>query len=283
MRTTRGWVRGVRSAHGRVVWRVAVAIALCAPVAAPSAAGASADEDAPPASGIVEQTGKHIPLDVAFRDETGARVTLGDIVDRPTILAPVYFECPSICRPLLGELEKTVEELVGLGMRPGEDFRVVSLSFDDRDTPGKALRVKHETLGELESRVPDDFWHFLTGDSASIARVLDAAGFYVQRNATGFAHPTSLIVLAADGKITRYLLGAEYLPVDVKMALFEAKQGRVGPTITRFFRFCFNYDPEGRHFVLNVTRLVGMSTVLGVVGLLVFLRLSGPGRKRKVG
>ncbi len=269
----RGWRRGARAAAAclLVLW------------VSGASAVAPGDGEAPPASGIEEHTGDRIPLDVTLRDETGRRVTLGELVDRPTVLAPVYFECPSICRPLLGELEKTVERLIALGLRPGDDFRVITLSFDDRDTPEKAAKVARETLGDLQGRVPEGFWRFLTGDSTSIRRVLDAAGFHVQRNATGFAHPTSLIVLASDGKITRYLLGAQYLPVDVKMALFEAKQGRVGPTITRFFRFCFNYDPQGRRFVLNITRVVGLSTVLGVAGLLVFLRMSGPGRKRKVG
>lgn len=232
---------------------------------------------------IDEQLGDRVPLDLQFHDETGHTVRLGDLIDRPTIVSLVYFECPSVCRPLLGELAETLGKLKTLGANAGTDYRVLTVSFNDRDTPAGAEHLKEQYLATLPDNFPKDAWTFLTADSTTIARLTQAVGFHFFRSGNGFAHPTSLVILGPDGKITRYLLGAKYLPVDVKMALYEAKRGRVGPTIAHFFQFCFNYDPKGKSYVLDTTRIVGVSTLLGVLVLVTALTVSGKRRKKKVG
>ena len=123
--------------------------------------------------------------------------------------------------------------------------------------------------------------------SKKAARFTESVGFRFRRAGEDFAHPTTLVVLAPDGKITRYMFGAEYLPADLKLALIEARRGVTGPTIARFLKFCFSYDPEGRKFVLNTTRIVGLSTLIGLVSFALFLTASGKRRgerhKEKVG
>jgi len=234
-------------------------------------------------AGIDEQLGGYVPLDDVFLDEKGDSTKLGDLIDRPTIVSLVYYTCPSVCRPLLAEVTKMLGKLQQMDMRPGEDYRVVTISFDDTDSPQGSARLKNEYYEQLPNGFPASAWTFLTGDSASIARFTDSVGFHFRRAGEDFAHPTTLVILSPQGKITRYMYGSEYLPVDLKMALAEAKKGIAGPTIARFLKFCFSYDPKGRTLVLNITRIVGLSTIIGIVTVALFITASGKRRKEKVG
>ena len=150
-------------------------------------------------------------------------------------------------------------------------------------SPAGSARLKKEYYSTLPDGFPADAWTFLTGDSTAVQAFTRSVGFTFKRDGKDFAHPTTLIVLASDGKITRYLFGAQYLPVDLKLALLEASEGRVGPTIAKFYKFCFSYDPEGRKYVLNITRVVGASMFLGLAGFAVFLTASGKRRTNKAG
>ena len=233
-----------------------------------------------PPSGIEERLGEYVPMDLQLVNEAGDSVRLGDLIDRPTIVSLVYYTCPSVCRPLLDEVSITLEKLWKIDLEPGKDYRVLTISFDDTDSPAGSARLKDEYYATLPGGFPEEAWTFLTGDAVAIARFTESVGFRFKRDGKDFAHPTSLIVVSPKGKITRYLFGAEYLPVDVKLALIEASEGRVGPTIARMLKFCFSYDPKGRKYVLNVTRVVGLSTIIGLVGFLFFLTA---GKRRSKG
>jgi protein SCO1/2 len=263
----------------RLLIALLLAIALSAGVAAASG------EPLPPAEiGLNEHLGDHVPADLRFVSERGDTVTMGDLVDRPTILTLVYYTCPSICRPLLNEVAETLAKLEAVDMVPNRDYRVVTVSFDQFDSPAGSTRLKDEYYRQLPGSFPRDAWTFLTADSLTIARLTDAVGFGFRRNSDdpNFAHPTTLIVLSPERKITRYLVGAEYLPLDIKLALIEAREGRVGATIVKFYRFCFSYDPSGEKFVLNATRVVGLSTLVGIAAIVLFVTASGRRRKEKV-
>ena len=254
------------------------------------ASSAIADEPPQVASGeagIDEQLGGYVPADLMLVNEAGDSVRLGSLIDRPTIISLVYYSCPSVCRPLLDEVTDMLGKLQGMDMKPGQDYRVLTISFDDTDSPDGSARLKDEYYSRLSEGFPRSSWTFLTGDAAAIKRFTESVGFRFRRAGEEFAHPTTLVVLAPDGKITRYLYGAEYLPADLKLALIEARRGITGPTIARFLKFCFSYDPEGRRFVLNTTRIVGLSTVIGLVSFALFLGASGRRRgerhKQKVG
>jgi protein SCO1/2 len=232
--------------------------------------------------GINEKLGAQVPGNISFVNERGDTVKIGDLVDRPTLVALVYYNCPSVCRPLLQEAGGMLGKLEKIDMQPNRDYRMLTISFDETDSPAGSARLKDQYYQVLPADFPRDAWTFLTGDSASIAAFTNAVGFAFERNPTGFAHPTTLIVLSKDRKITRYLTGSEYLPLDIKMALFEAKEGRVGTTIVKFYKYCFSYDPKGEKYVLNATRVVGLSTLVGVAAVVVFVSASGRRREKKV-
>ncbi len=168
-----------------------------------------------------------------------------------------------------------------LQLEPGVDYDVLTISFDETDTPELSRQRKQNYLHMLQKSFPEDAWRFVTGDFDSIKKFTDALGYRFQRRGLDFVHPSTLIVLAGDGKITRYLYGTEFLPFDLKMALIEASEGRVGPTINRVLKFCFSYDPDGRTYVLNVTKVAGSVIILLVVIFFITLVVRGQVHSRK--
>lgn len=263
--------------------------ALAAPVAAKDAVSVDANariKAAPgPEAGVEEHLGARVPMDLVLENEKGDSVALGSLIDRPTVVSLVYYSCPSICRPLLDEVSRMLAKLQSMDMKPGVDYNVLTISFDDTDSPAGSARIKDEYYKQLPGGFPKAAWTFLTGDSASIHRFTESVGFHFKRAGEDFAHPTTLVILSPDGKITRYMYGSEYLPADLKLALLQAKKGETSPTIARFLQFCFSYDPEGQTLAVSATRIVGLSTVIGLLGLVIFLRVSGKRHKgeEKVG
>ena len=234
-------------------------------------------------AGIDEKLGEYIPKDLLLVNEEGDSVRLGSLIDRPTILTLVYYTCPSVCRPLLNEVSGVLGKLLELKMKPGEDYQVITISFDEHDGPAGSARLKKEYMNQLPDGFPSDAWTFLTADAATIERFTASVGFQFKRVGDDFAHPATLIVLSPEGKITRYLYGAEYLPLDLKMAIYEASEGRVGPTAARVLKFCFSYDPEGRKYVLNLTRVVGTGMIFSLIGFAIFLGVAGRRRAKELG
>lgn len=230
--------------------------------------------------GIDEKLGEYVPLELTLYDETGAEVPVKDFLGVPTILALVYYRCPSICNPLLGNI---ADVLRNLDLRPTEDFVVVTVSFDHSDTPSLAAQKKNNFLNTLPPDFPSDGWRFLTADSTSIRRLTDAVGFKFKPDGDLFIHSSSLIVLSPEGKIVRYLYGIDFLPFDFEMAVVEASKGKVGPTISRVLAYCYSYDPEGRRYVFNITKVAGTLGLISVAALFIGLtvRSKAKGRKSK--
>jgi protein SCO1/2 len=231
-------------------------------------------DDLPPPVGFVEKLGSTVPLDVELYDEHGAMTQLGAIITKPTVLAFVYFRCPGICTPLLTDLTTIVRKT---DLELGKDYQIVTVSFDPSETPEMAADKKGNYMAEINR--PADFggWRFLTGDSASVTRFAHAAGFYYQRSGRDWIHQAGVIVLSPTGKVTRYLYGIHQLPLDVKLAVMEASEGRTGPTIAKVISFCFSYDPEGKHYAFNIVRVSGVLTV-GLVAIFVVLFVVRPRR-----
>lgn len=209
--------------------------------------------------GVDEKLGQTVPLDLVLVDETGERVTLGSLLDKPTVLTLNYFRCTGLCTPLLNGV---TEMLQRTDQVPGRDFQVLTVSFDPRDNAEIAGLKKQNYLKQLKSGFPPDAWRFLTGDPVSTKRLADSVGFRFAKRGEDYVHAGVIMVLSSKGKVTRYLYGVTFLPFDVKMAVAEANQGRTGPTIARFLKFCYSYDPAGRRYFLNVTRLAAGFTVL---------------------
>src|SRR5512133_1756164 len=239
----------------------ASALALLLLLSAP-ASGQGAPAGGAGGPGVDERLGAVVPGELVLRDELGAPVRLGDTLDKPTVLALVYFRCAGICSPLLNGLTNVVERT---GLRPGRDFQVLTVSFDDRDTPALAEAKKRNYLAGLSKDFPPGAFRFLTGDAATTKRLADAVGFGFQRQGEDFIHPAVVTVLAPGGKITRYLYGISFLPFDVKMAAAEAAQGRAVPTVSRVLQLCYSYDEAGRGYRLDLPRIFGILTLLVVV------------------
>ena len=227
---------------------------------------------------VDQRLGARIPLDITFRDETGNRVRLADLVTGPTIILPVYYGCTNVCSYLQGGLARV---LPALKNRPVSDYRVISVSFDETETPQQAARSKRMYLTAMAVPFPEAGWRFLTGDSDGIRRLTDAAGYRFQRKGRDFIHPVASIVVTRDGTIVRYLYGTTFLAKDVSLALLEAREGKVGASIRRVMEYCFSYDPNGRTYVFNLLRISATVVILSAGGFLAFLLLTGKRRKRR--
>lgn len=227
---------------------------------------------------LEEQLGKYIPLDLKFINEYGEEVKLKDIIKKPTILTLVFYECKGICTPLLSELADNINEL---DLKLGKDYQILTVSFDPAETAALASGKKKNYIKLLNDKPDDKAWQFLVGDSVNIYSLTNTVGFYFFKEEDQFVHPGALIFISPEGKITRYLLGIDYLPFNIKMALIEAGEGRVGPTIAKLIKFCFSYDPEGRTYALNITRIIGVFTLIAV-GIFILFLIVKPKKKSEV-
>ncbi len=255
---------------------VLVVFAFSAAVLAPIVAVGHGTEAVKADIALEEKLGQYVPADAVFVDENGGRVNLKNIVDKPTIIAPVYLNCMHECPVLLMGLAQVLGQLELV--KPGRDFQVITLSFDERDTPGTAREKKGNYLKAVGKPFPEDSWKFLTGDALNIRKFTDSIGFKFQRDGEDFSHPVTLVVLAPGGKIVRYLEGITFLPFEVTMALTEAAQGRVGTTTQKVLQYCFSYDPLKRSYVFNILKVTGTVMVLFVGFFLAWLLITG---KRK--
>jgi protein SCO1/2 len=224
------------------------------------------------AIGLDQKLGQLIPLDLTFLDENGHSVTSRELIHAPTILALVYLHCPNVCSLLL---QNTADVLNRMPAEPGKDYNVLSVSFDETEKPDLALQRKEVYLQMITKPFPRDAWRFLTGDKENIHKLTEAVGFHFKRVRDDFEHPVALIVLAPDGRIVRYLYGAAPLPYDLKLALVEASQGRIGPAIAKVVQFCFSYDPKANKLVFNLLRVTGTVTLLFALTFVAFLLLKG--------
>jgi protein SCO1/2 len=222
-----------------------------------------------------QRLNERLPLDASFADENGRRVTLGDYFGRkPVVLAFVYYECPMLCTQVMNGLSSALKVMP---FAAGEDYEVVLVSFDPRDTPKTAAEKKRAHLEYWSAERDAASWHLLTGDEATIRRVTSAAGFsYRWDERTGqFAHVSGVLVVTPQGVLSRYFYGVEYSPKELRLALVESGEGRVGSAIDELLLYCFHYDPEaGRYglMVMNLVRLGGVMTVLGIGGFILMMR-----------
>ena len=217
--------------------------------------------------GFDQHIGATVPLDTVFRDETGRSVRLGDYFGpRPVVMVFAYYNCPMLCTQVISGLTSALRTL---SLEPGKDFEIVTVSFDPRDTPTTATEKKDVFVERYHRAGAAAAWHFLSGGQASIDRLTKAAGFrYVWDAPTKqFAHPTGIIVLTPDGRLARYLFGIEYGPRDLRYALVEASNGRVGSAVDALLLYCYHYDPmTGRYglVILRAMRIAGAATVLAL-------------------
>jgi protein SCO1/2 len=226
-------------------------------------------------AGLDERLGDVIPTNLTFRDEEGGEARLSDFFDgeRPVLLALVYHDCPMLCSLVLHGLTATLREMT---WTPGEQFEVLTVSFNPRETFELARSVKEKHVAMLGRPEAGRGWHFLTGGTAAVDALTSSVGFeynWVEAQQE-FAHPSTLIFLDGNGRIARYLHGIEYDPGDVRAALVEASQGKIGSALDQVILYCFQYDPNSNSYVphaINMMKLGGMLTLLALGSFLLVL------------
>jgi len=225
--------------------------------------------------GIDQKLGTTIPLDLPFKDEQGRTVMLRDYFGkRPVILTLVYYECPMLCTQVLNGLASAIGVL---RFNVGQEFDIVTVSFNPRETPELARAKKTSYLDRYKREGAANGWHFLTGTQHSIESLTGKVGFRYAYNQSvdQYAHASGIMVLTPDGKLSRYFFGIEYAPRDVQLALIEASDRRIGSLIDQLPLFCFHYDPTQARYTFTIMRLVrgaGLVTVVAIVAGIVVLR-----------
>jgi len=224
--------------------------------------------------GIEENLGAMVPLDLTFIDEKGKSRTLKEYMDgKPTMISLNYFRCAGICTP---QLEDMAQMLSRLDLAENTDYKVLTISFAEDETPPLAAAKRKTMLSSMSRPYVQDAWHFLLSDNNSTAVLANIVGFEYEKTLSkagvvDYVHPAALIMLSPKGKVTRYLNGIEQLPFDVKMALMEAGEGKVGPTIAKNLLFCFAYDPKGKTYVFMWEKVVGVLMTLIMLAFFIYL------------
>ena len=226
--------------------------------------------------GIDQKLNEQVPLDLVFRDEDGREVRLADYFNkgRPVIISLVYYECPMLCNQVLNGLTGSLKTL---SFDVGKEFEVITVSFDARETPQLAADKKASYMARYNRPGAEASWHFLTGDQKSIDALAQAVGFrYAYDAATKqFAHASGIMLATPEGKLARYFYGIEYAPKDLRLSIVEASANRVGSPVDQLLLYCYHYDPTSGKYglaIMNIVRLGGVLTVIGILALLVLLR-----------
>ena len=227
--------------------------------------------------GITQNLGAQIPPDLAFRDEGGKAVQIGDYFGRkPIVLSLVYFDCPALCTEVLNGELRTMK---AISLDLGKDFDAVTVSFEPKDMPALAKAKRDVYAGQYGRSGAAENWHFLTGEQQSIDALTNAVGFRYAYDASirQYANGAAIVILTPDGRIDRYFYGVQYPARDVRFVLVEASKGKIGSLTDQALLYCYQYDPmTGKYglVVMNVLRAAGGLTVLllGTFMLVMFLR-----------
>lgn len=228
--------------------------------------------------GFDEKQGQYSDLTVKLVNEAGDTVLLKDIINKPTILNLVYFQCPGTCSPLMWGISKFIDDV---DLVPGKDYEVLTISFDPTEKISLGIKKKASYISTMKKKEFASGWLFFVTDSLNIAKLTQSVGFNYTKVNNQFVHPTGLIALASDGKIVRYLRGIDFLPFDIKITMVEAAEGKIGPSINRLLAICYSYDDQGNKFVFNVTRVSAIVILFFVVMIFLVLALSRVKFKKK--
>ena len=283
-RATRGWLRGLLPV---VLCGLAFAATAAAQPGVPklnSPLYGQRPEMGEPSSGlpaplrevgIDQKLNEQVPLDLTFRDESGRTIQLKELFrGRPVILSLVFYECPMLCNQILNGLTGSLKTQK---FSVGQEFDVLTVSFDPREGPELARAKKEGYMARYKRPGAAEGWHFLTGDQQNIDALTRAVGWrytYDQRT-NQFAHASGIMLLTPEGKISRYFYGIEYPPRDLRLGLVEASQNRIGSPVDQLLLYCYHYDPAtGKYglIIKNVIQLAGIVTILGIGALIILLR-----------
>ena len=234
---------------------------------------------------IDQRLGEQVPLDLVFRDEGGQRVALRDYFrGKPVILSLVYYACPMLCSQVLSGLASSLDIL---SFDAGKEFVVVTVSFDPRNTPAQAAEKKEIALRRYRRPGAAGGWHFLTGDKNAIDALTQSVGFRYAYDAEKdqFAHASGIVLVTPKGRLARYFYGIEYAPRDVRLGLIEAADNKIGSAVDKLLLYCYRYDPATGKYgaaVMNMVRLGGALTIIGLAALIIMLKRRDAGSARRL-
>jgi protein SCO1 len=277
---------GASMGHRFLSFGLLACLFFCVPLFAASSGDANTLPQELAKVGVTERIGNHLPFDAVLINAQGEKAFLGDYFKngRPKILIFAYYTCPMLCGLVLDGAARAVAAVPGLGT----DYDVMTISMNPLDTVvnASAFEIKYNKEALGTHNVPEGTpnpWRFFVGNEGSERTIADAAGFGYSLESNGeYAHASLIMLVSADGKMTRYLYGIEHLPFDLKLAVAEAKLGKGVSSVERVLLFCYNYDPDARGYVLFAVRLMrigGLVTVFLLVGLVIWLTLTSKGRK----
>ncbi len=227
---------------------------------------------------IEQKLDQQLPLDLTFRDESGRDVKLGQYFgQKPVVLAFVYYDCPMLCTQVLNGMATSFRVLP---FQIGQEFDVVTISFDPRETPALAQAKKKVYVDYLPEKMRANAttgWHFLTGNQENITKITEAAGFHYRWDdkTQQFAHASALMLTTPQGKLSHYFYGVDYPARYVRLGLIEASQNKIGSVADQLLLFCYHYDPAtgtyGAPIMLGL-RIAGVVTLLGIIAMVVLLK-----------
>lgn len=231
---------------------------------------------------VEQKLNAQVPLDLTFRDETGKAVRLGDYFGRkkPVLLSLVYYGCPGLCTMTLNGMTSSFRPLE---MNVGDEFEVLTVSFDPKETPALAAKKKAEYIKSYGRAGAENGWHFLTGDPEPIRQLTDAVGFrYVYDPATGeYAHGSAIMLLTPSGKVSRYFYGLEYSSRDLRLGVVEASEEKIGTLADAVNLLCYQYDPATGRYSWSVLKLLRVAAVLTVAGIGTYILVSVRRERRR--
>jgi protein SCO1 len=229
-----------------------------------------------------QRLGQQVPLDATFKDETGKTVTLGSYFGKkPVVLILAYYKCPMLCGEVLSGATSSFKKL---NFKIGEQFNVITLSFDPREGPALAAATKQTYMKLYDDPAASAGWHFLTGQKSQIDRVTDAVGFHYKYipQTQQYAHAAGIVVLTPTGKVGQYFYGIRYPEQDLRLALVQSSKEKIGSTVDELLLYCCTYDPDtGRYHALigRVLQLVGLATIILLGTAILLLQRSEAKRK----
>lgn len=223
-------------------------------------------------AGFEQKLGTQLPLDLTFTDESGASVPLSKyfVEGRPVILTLNYYNCPMLCTLILNGL---VDALKDIPFVIGKDIEIVTVSFNEKDTPELAAQKKGNYLKTLARPGAEKGWHFLTGKKEQIDQLCSTVGFsYVYDEKSGeFGHASGIMVATPAGKLSHYFYGLQYLAKDVRLALVESSQNKIGSPVDKLLLFCFHYDPVAGKYTAGIMTMIRLGCSAAILALLAYL------------
>jgi len=221
-----------------------------------------------------QNLGAQVPLDTKFVDSSGNPVTLGEYFGKkPVVLIMAYYKCPLLCPEVLHGADESFKKL---SFKIGQQYNVVTLSINPKETPELAAKTKKTYISIYGDPEAASGWHFLTGKTPDIKLVADAVGFHYKYipQLDQYAHAAGIVVLTPQGKVAQYFYGIKYSPEDLRLALVQSSHDKIGSVVDQVLLFCCTYDPDtGRYhaIIARVLAICGLITIMAIGGMLWFL------------